>query len=192
MSEKTQQVNSQEDDFTSTKGSGESWNPKANKDKVPYAPAERTFDATVQPDHKTKDILIGYFVDKREGVGQHLSTVHTFIVKDEQGQYTKKVDVWGDTVLNKEIEKVPAMNILVKLEWLGQGVKKGMKEGQKGAGFNKWDVGYKADNVLPGANADKNVASEVKVSETPPVQESKATEKSVVVNANDDTSDLPF
>ncbi len=193
MSEKTQQPDS-DIEFTSTKGSGKSWNPKQNADKVPYAPAERSYDATVQPDHKTKDIFIGYLIDIRHGIGEHNSTVYTFVPKSD---LTDKIDVWGDTVLNKEFEKVPGMNILCKIEWLGQGVKKDKKEGQKGAAFNKWFVGFNTDFVLPGKTATKLAPKTEEIAEEKtetPAVENKAAEKNVVIPTTmvADNDDLPF
>lgn len=185
MTNQSKPVEQEDDGFTSTKGNGNTWDPKQNEDKIAYAPENRVYDATVQPDHKTKDVLIGYWIDKKDGVGKHGSSVIT--IEDKEGV---KHDVWLDTVLNSEFEKVPSMNILVRLEWLGTGLKKNMKEGQKGATYNKWAVGYKIDDVRPGAQATQKAVTNVAETKSEPTPEtSKQTMSTSNTNDNDD---LPF
>lgn len=182
MTEKKQQVETQDDGFTSTKGSGNTWDPKQSEDKIPYAPENRVYDATVQPNHKEKDVLIGYWINKKDGVGKHGSSVVT--IQDKEGV---KHDVWLDTVLTGEFEKIPSMNILVKIEWLGTGLKKNMKEGQKSATYNKWNVGYKVDDVLAGAVATPSVSAPATETETD--KGPQTTKQTAKMSAEDD---LPF
>lgn len=207
MSNENKNTATGQDDWESGNGSGNTWNPKQNADKIPYAPADRVYDATKQPDHAEKDILIGHWIDKREGIGQYNSDVIT-VVSQKDG---KKYDVWLDTVLGKELEKVPSMNILVRLEWLGTKLKDKMKEGQKGATFNAWDVKWKSSDTYKGQGAkpvtSTNVASseekpadqptaESKVSETPKTKAPAATTAKKTEKVEDvdtgDNDDLPF
>lgn len=188
MSEnQAQNVNNQEDDFTSTKGSGNTWNPKANEENIPYAPENRVYDATKQPNHSEKDVLIGYWVDKKEGVGKHKSTVISVVEKSTG----KKFDVWLDTVLDGEFNKVPAMNILVKIEWLGTGLKKNMKEGQKGATYNLWSVGYKEKDTYNGG-ATVAVTPSVSNTKSENPQQSTPAATNISVSSTNDNDDLPF
>jgi hypothetical protein len=190
----TAATTSQDDEWESTKGSGSSWNPKQDDEGIMYAPAERVYDATKQPNHAEKDILVGYYIDKRDGIGQYNSSVITVV---EKSTGTKK-DVWLDTVLAKELDKVPSMNILVKLEWLGTKLKKDKKEGQKGATFNAWDVKYNSKDVYQGGAPVPNVASEAQqsksVPESTPAKPApvKGAKMNVDEVSGEDTDDLPF
>lgn len=177
----------EEDDFTSTKGSGNTWDPKQNEEKIPYAQENYPYDATAQANHKEKDVLIGYFVDRRDDIGKHKSSVITIQTKDGE-----KKDVWLDTVLKQEIEKVPSMNILVRIEWTGTKLKDKMKAGQKGATYNTWNVGYKESDVLAGKEAVTNVAetaSSPSDNATTPTPTDKVMNTGAAANDNDD---LPF
>jgi hypothetical protein len=113
--------------FTSTKGSGQSWNPKVNADGSPKMEALET------------DYLDGYYASRRDGVGQYNSTVVT-IQKDND----ERVDVFCDTVLGGEMDKV-RLGQYVRIQYKGKKLKKAALNKAPGAlrdtdYFNDWEV----------------------------------------------------
>lgn len=92
----------QESEWESTKGSGNVWNPTKDSEG----------DARTEADDD--DFITGYYVDKKENVGQNNATMYT-IQKDDG----EKVDVWGTTALNGEMDKI-RMGSYVKIQWLGK------------------------------------------------------------------------
>ena len=161
--------------FKSTKGSGVVWNPK-----VDASGNERT-KATED------DILDGYYVNRKDGVGQHGSTV--FSIQKDDGE---TVDVWGDTVLTSEMSK-PEVRIgsYVRLQWHGRKLKKsfdkpGVKITDKNS-FHNWEV-FIDDEVAPLAS---NVVSNASVATGPAnVQKGAVAGKSFA--AKEESDDLPF
>src|ERR1044072_8354986 len=100
--------------FKSTKGSGNVWNPKKDAD------GNERVKAT------DKDYLDGYYSGRKDNVGEHSSSVFTFTNK-ETGEET---DVWGDTVLSSEMEKI-RLGKYVRIQWHGKKLKKAFAEGTK-------------------------------------------------------------
>lgn len=79
------------DEWKSSKGSGKEWNPRK--------------DADGNAVHKPKEgdnYLDGYLVGQKDGIGKHNASVYTFRDKTTG----EEVDVFGDTILNKELGKI--------------------------------------------------------------------------------------
>lgn len=94
------------DEWESTKGSGEIWNPTKDEEGDPRT--EATDD----------DYIDGFYVDVKHGVGENNATMHTLQIRggEKDGE---KVNVWGTKALNGELEKV-RMGSLVRIKWLGK------------------------------------------------------------------------
>jgi len=88
--------------FESTKGSGNVWNPTQDAEGNPK------FVGT------EKDILDGYYIHKKEGVGQNNSNVYT--LETEEGV---KNEVWGTKLLNDEFEKI-RLGKYCRIQWHGK------------------------------------------------------------------------
>jgi hypothetical protein len=120
--------------FKSTKGSGNVWNPKKDTEGN-----ERT-TAT------DKDYLDGYYSGRKDNVGEHGSSVFTFTDK-ETGEDT---DVWGDTVLTSEMDKI-RLGKYVRIQWHGKKLKKSFANAKTMTAtnsFHNWEV-FVDDEVAP-------------------------------------------
>jgi len=120
-------ADNQNDEWESTKGSGNSWNPTKDEDGDPRTEAT------------PEDYLDGYYVDKKENVGQYNATVYT--LQKEDGE---KVDVWGTTALNGEMDKV-RMGSFIRIKWLGKlptkaGALIPEKKRKSTDSFHSWEV----------------------------------------------------
>ena len=112
--------------FESTKGPGDLWNP--------------TKDAEGDPRQVTKDdYLDGYYVDRKDGIGEHNSIIYTIQKADGS-----RVGVWGTKVLNDEMEK-QRRGSFIRIQWLGKkltkaGAIKPEKKRQSTDSFHDWEV----------------------------------------------------
>lgn len=119
--------NEKKRNYVSEKGSGNVWNPKVNPDGSPKAKAT---DA---------DILEGFYIARKDGVGQYSSSVITI-----QDDNDVKHDVWLDTTLKGEIDKKKFGQWLC-LQWLGKKLKKSSESKPKPSlrdtdYFHNWEV----------------------------------------------------
>lgn len=106
---------------------GEVWDPKKNA------------DGTVKSTALDSDYLDGIYMDRKEGIGQYNSTVHN--IQDDNG---KLWAVWGDTVLNKEMEKYK-FGTYMRIKFEGRKYKKDAKAGSPYSNTNSfwhWNVMY--------------------------------------------------
>jgi hypothetical protein len=128
--------------FKSTKGSGNVWNPKKD--------AEGNERMTASEN----DYLDGYYSNRKDNVGEHSSSVFTFTQK-ETGEET---DVWGDTVLTSEMEKI-RLGKYVRIQWHGRKLKKAFTAGTKLTdknSFHNWEVFV--DDEVPAMSVSGNSA----------------------------------
>lgn len=113
--------------FKSKSELGEVWDPKKNPDGTPRFVAEES------------DYLDGLYMDRKTGIGQYNSTVHN--IQDDNG---KLWAIWGDTVLNKEMEKYK-FGTYMRIKFEGR---KGKKDNKPGVVLNDknsfwhWNVMY--------------------------------------------------
>ena len=90
-------------------------------EKIEAGPSE-TWDFKKTPE------LIGYFIEKEEGVGEFGSNVYSF--KKEDGGI---IGVWGNTILDSRFKNIET----------GEKIKivyKGMVKSEKGRSYNDFDV----------------------------------------------------
>lgn len=121
--------------FNSVKGSGNTWNPKEDADgKAKYDVEE----------NDPSNVLQGFYVDKKDGVGEHGSSI-AVIEDDNQVRW----DVWLDTVLNDLFSRV-RLGSYVQLVFEGKKLKKASmgknpNKLEKTDYFNKWDLKVASD-----------------------------------------------
>lgn len=108
---------------------GEVWNPKQDANGAPKFVAE------------VDDYIDGVYMDRKDGIGQYNSTVYN--IKGEGG---KMYAVWGDTVLNGEMNKYK-FGTFLRIKFAGRKRKKDVKETvaitDKNSFWN-WEVMYDA------------------------------------------------
>lgn len=120
--------------FKSTKGSGNVWNPKKDS------------DGNERVEAKPSDFLDGFYVDRRDGVGEFNSSVFTFRNKETD----EETDVWGDTVLTSELDKI-RLGKYVRVQWHGKKFKKAFQNAKtftQTNSFHDWEV-FVDDDVKP-------------------------------------------
>lgn len=165
--------------FVSTKGSGVTWNPKVD------GSGNEKLKATEE------DVLDGYYVNRKEGIGPHLSTV--FSIQKDDGE---TVDVWGDTVLTSEMSKPEVrLGAYVRLQWHGKRLKKpfdkpGVKITDKNS-FHNWEVFIDNDVPLLNGGTGSNVKPETNYATSGPsnVKPGSVAGQSFAAKQEDD---LPF
>lgn len=162
--------------WKSTKGSGLTWNPKKDAD------GNERDTATAD------DFIDGYYVNKKENIGEHNSNVYTIQKEDES-----EIDVWGDTVVNSEMSKL-RIGQFIRLQWLGRKLKKsfdrpGVKINNKNS-FHNWEV-FVDDEVEPLSINSAHLATPSALTTNPFVQKG-ATAGKVFQAKEEETDDLPF
>ena len=168
MSKSKKEDQFSDDEFESTKGPENTWNPTKDENGDPRTEAT------------DEDCLIGYYVDAKHGIGEHGSSVYTIEKKDGE-----KVSVWGTKVINDEMEKV-RLGSFIKIKWLGKQLTKAGKEKSAAKrtskdSFHMWDV----------LVSKKEAPKEVNVRAEAPVSDAKPRAKADVVSDEDD-DELPF
>lgn len=161
-----------DDEFESVAGPKDVWNP--TKDKEGDSRTEATPD----------DYLIGYYIDKKEGVGQNDSTVFTVERKSDG----KRLSVWGTRILVDEMDKV-RIGSLVKITWLGKkltkaGALKPEKKRTSTDSYHAWEVGVSKNDTSRIGGAAQNV--------TPPPAKAKEATASNQVAPPAEEEELPF
>lgn len=96
--------------MTSTRGSGNTWDPTVDAEKNPKEEALPT------------DFLEGYYVGRKDGVGEYGATVIT--IETEEGE---RFDHFLRTSVKEEIAKV-RYGTFIKIQWHGMKLKKAAKD----------------------------------------------------------------
>lgn len=161
-----------DDEFESTSGPTDVWNPTKDENGDPREEATE------------EDVLIGYYMDVKHGVGEHNNTVFTIERKSDG----KRLSVWGTKVLVDEMEKV-RIGSLVRIKWLGKeltkaGAQKTPKQRKSTDSFHKWEVGVSTKDTSRIGGAAQNVT-------TPPAKAKEATASNQVAPPQEE-EDLPF
>jgi hypothetical protein len=84
---------------------------------------------------KEKDTIEGILREKRTMIGPNNSNL--YVLEDPKG---KSTSVWGSTVLDGRIGKLP-IGTLVKITFLG------LAKGKKGTEYKNYEVQYDADTM---------------------------------------------
>lgn len=58
--------------------------------------------------------VVGFYIDKKQDVGKHNSTLYVLKLKDGQ-----IVSLWGSTLLDGKFDKIPSLGCMVSVEFLG-------------------------------------------------------------------------
>lgn len=172
-------------EWESSKGSGEVWNPKKDAD------GNQIFKPINGNDH-----LDGYLISQKDDIGEHKSTVYTFEDKDTG----KRVDVWGDIVLDKELAVI-RKGTYIRIQWHGRQFKKAFaNSGPKVLftstnSFNNWEV-FTNKNVPPldiASNDGFESAPTKDVAQAAPIAKGATAGVDFGAKVAKDTSDgLPF
>lgn len=152
--------------FVSQKASGKTWNPTKDENGDPRTEA------------KKEDFIDGYYVKKKENVGEHNSNVYT--IKTDDGE---DFDVWGTKTLNDGMDEV-RLGSYIRIQWHGKlltkkGADKKPNQRLSTDSFHSYEVFVDNDK-----SPMKNDAEQSRESLNKP-----AAKKSEVV---DEDSDLPF
>ena len=142
MSKSKKEDQFSDDEFESTKGPANTWNPTKDENGKPRTKSN------------DDDFVVGYYVDAKHGVGEFKSMLYTIEKKDGE-----RVSVWGSKVLDDEMEKV-RLGSFIKIKWLG---KQSPKSG-KGSDFHMYDV-LTSKKEAP---KEVNVRAEAPVSDAKP------------------------
>lgn len=147
---------------------GTVWNPKVDANGAPR------FEATEE------DFIEGTYVDRKDNVGQYNSTVYN--IQSDDGEIQA---VWGDTVLNGEMNKYK-FGMYLKIKFAGRKRKKDVKDSvpmnDKNSFWN-WEVFYDDSTGEPVSANDVNDAIS-----TP----SLTPGNNSLGDSNGSTDDLPF
>lgn len=121
---------------------GTTWNPKKDEAGNPrYVATE-------------DDYIEGVYVDRKDNIGQYNSTVYN--IEKPDGSI---IAVWGDTVLDKEMDKYKFREF-IKIKFEGRALKKDVKAGSAFTDKNSfwtWKV-YVDESYTPGASASAESA----------------------------------
>ncbi len=137
---------------------GEVWDPKKNADNTARFIASKD------------DYIDGVYMDRKEGIGQYNSTVHN--VQDDSG---KLIAIWGDTVLNKEMEKYK-FGTYMRIKFEGRKAKKDTKEGVALTDKNSfwhWNVMYdenQSGGEVSAADVNDSISAPAMAPEANPFQ----------------------
>lgn len=163
-----------DDEFESVKGPSNVWNPTKDEEGDPRTEATDS------------DFITGYYVDRKDGVGEHDSTIIVLEKKDGE-----KVSVWATKMLKDEIEKV-RLGQFIKIQWLGKkltkaGSLKPEKKRTSTDSYHAWDVLVSKNTPPKGMEAEAHLAKT-----STPAATGQATQNQIVAPKVDDDSDLPF
>lgn len=162
--------------FKSTKGSGVTWNPTQDADGNKRTKATKD------------DILDGYYVGMKTDVGENNSNVYTITKEDGSD-----VDVWGTTVLNNELAKIP-FGTFIRIQWHGRKYKKQFENSKaeftSKNSFHDFEV-FVDDETPRLTSGLKGAAQQNDAEKTPAnVQKGAVAGKSFAAKEEDDS--LPF
>lgn len=115
------------------------WDPRANEKNSFY------FEAT----NDQVNIIDGYIVDVDHGVGIHNSTVWKMHEVLPDGKLGEIWAIWGDKVLNGELEKV-TLGAFIRVQYKGKKFPKGKEQQNftKNNSYHIWDV-FVDDGAMP-------------------------------------------
>jgi len=137
-------------EWESTKGTGDVWNPTKTEDGDPRTEADEN------------DILDGYYKDIKHDVGPNNATLYAIQQKDGS-----VLNVWGTKALNDEMDKI-RIGQFIRIKWLGKQLTKAgaLKAPNKRGSidsFHNWEV-FQSKTV---PNKDFGVSSSASVPSTP-------------------------
>jgi len=116
-----------DDDFESVKGPANVWNPTKDEEGDPRTEAT------------PEDFITGFYIDKKEGVGEHNSIAYTIETKSGE-----RLSIWGTKMLNDEMDKV-RYGQFIKIQWKGKlltkaGALKPEKKRTTTDSYHAWEV----------------------------------------------------
>lgn len=90
------------------------------------------------------NVLTGYYVGKKEDVGQNNSTIYEFELSDLGPNLGRKVSIWGSALLDGRFEEIP-LNCMVRVTCLGSQQPKT----PKGRAYMNFKVEFDKDSRRP-------------------------------------------
>ena len=168
-------------EWESKKNDGDTWNPTKNADGTPRFKASK------------EDVLDGYYVSKKTGIGENNATVYVIQKKDGT-----KLQVWGTKSLNDQMESI-RIGKYIRIQWHGKELtQEGAKKfksvetcSNSKMAFHNYEVFV--NNSIPMLSVDSAPETDGFVSQSSaPSQQSESRPAGIKKQVIDDSDDMPF